>query len=177
MAGAIHSTIAPELRAFDILADLPPGCILHLQPDDSNWPHVRSGEFAVVDPGARSFAVGEFFLMRRDWADRFKEGYRDRAIFQLRRGTGTFVEAAGESLGADRGVYDAGYCNPGRHEFGARPQWLAERWTSGISAWREYLEARIFGRVIGIYQPCDPATIAADALDSPPAAGARGGGT
>ena len=61
-------TAAPpaELRALEIFDHLPPGCRLELVGDDDNAPHLRRGEYAVIDPADRRPVAGELHLI--DWS-------------------------------------------------------------------------------------------------------------
>ena len=51
------------LRALEILSSVPPGCFLHVANDDANAPHVRAGEFVVVDGSDCEPINGELFLL------------------------------------------------------------------------------------------------------------------
>ena len=53
----------PELRALMILPALPPGHMTFLVQDDAFQPHLRRGEFAVVDLAGHQPAEGELFVI------------------------------------------------------------------------------------------------------------------
>lgn len=58
----------PELRALPTLPALPPDCMTFQVPDDAFHPHLRRGEFVVIDLADRQPAHGELFLQRfEDW--------------------------------------------------------------------------------------------------------------
>lgn len=52
-----------ELRALLLLAELPPGCILHPITDARSAPHLRPGEFAIIDMDDCEPQHGELFLI------------------------------------------------------------------------------------------------------------------
>lgn len=53
----------PELRALMLLPTLPPGHMTFRVEDDAFYPHLRRGEFAVVDLADHEPADGELFLI------------------------------------------------------------------------------------------------------------------
>ncbi|ABS68653.1 hypothetical protein Xaut_3424 [Xanthobacter versatilis] len=53
----------PELRALMMFPTLPPGHMTFPVPDDAFYPHLRRGEFAVVDLADHQPAEGELFLI------------------------------------------------------------------------------------------------------------------
>ena len=53
-------SIDPPLLTFD---HVPAGCVLRLVSDDSSLPHLRPGEFAVVDPADREPAERCLFII------------------------------------------------------------------------------------------------------------------
>ena len=63
MATTPHVTLQ-ELRALLIYDNLPAACVAHLIADDHSAPHLRPGEFAVVDTCDRQPARGELFVIR-----------------------------------------------------------------------------------------------------------------
>ncbi|MEJ5087125.1 hypothetical protein [Brucella pseudogrignonensis] len=54
----------PELRALMMLDSLPEGCVLFPCTDESSWPHIRPGEFAVIDTTQRLPVHGELYLIK-----------------------------------------------------------------------------------------------------------------
>ncbi len=53
-----------ELRALPMFDDLPAGCILHPIVDELTTPHLKPGEFAVVDTTDRRPDLGELFVIQ-----------------------------------------------------------------------------------------------------------------
>ena len=52
-----------ELRALLAYDELPPGCIAHPVTEDDLSPHLRPGEFAIINPADCEPAHGELFLV------------------------------------------------------------------------------------------------------------------
>jgi hypothetical protein len=52
------------IRALTLLDAVPAGCILHLVADDDSAPHLRAGEFAIVDTTDTEPQHGEVYLVR-----------------------------------------------------------------------------------------------------------------
>lgn len=53
----------PEMRALMILPSIPPGHLTYLVQDNAFHPHLREGEFAVVDLSDHQPAPGELFVI------------------------------------------------------------------------------------------------------------------
>ncbi|MEJ0068304.1 MAG: hypothetical protein WDO24_05755 [Pseudomonadota bacterium] len=68
-----------ELRALEIFSNVPDGCRLHLMSDDRHDPHLREGEWAVVDPSDRDLVSGELYQIQ------WKSGTERLAIMQVTR--------------------------------------------------------------------------------------------
>jgi hypothetical protein len=58
------------VRALTMLDHVPGGCILHPVTDDDSAPHLRAGEFAIVDTTDTEPQHGEVYLVR------FQQPYR-----------------------------------------------------------------------------------------------------
>lgn len=56
-----------QLRALTVFDSLPPGCSLRLVSNDDSAPHIRVGEFAVIDPADTAPQNGEVYIVR--WLD------------------------------------------------------------------------------------------------------------
>jgi len=54
----------PEIRALTVFDHVPAGCILRLVTDDDSDPHLRAGEFAVIDTTDREPQHGELYEIR-----------------------------------------------------------------------------------------------------------------
>ncbi|HLO78477.1 MAG TPA: hypothetical protein VK196_18635 [Magnetospirillum sp.] len=48
-----------------VFFDLPTGCYAHPMPNDMHAPHLRAGEWAVIDPACREIEPGELYLVRQ----------------------------------------------------------------------------------------------------------------
>jgi len=65
MAQANSTPIIPQpLRALTMFDHVPAGCRLQLVVDDDSAPHLRVGEFAVIDTGDTDPQHGEVYLVR-----------------------------------------------------------------------------------------------------------------
>ena len=53
----------PGLRSFIVYDRLPEGCVAFEVPDDKNLPHLRAGDFVVVDPSDCEPGLGELFAI------------------------------------------------------------------------------------------------------------------
>lgn len=60
---AVQFEHQPELRALMMFPTIPPGHMTFLVPDDRFHPHLRRGEFAVVDLADHQPAQRELFLI------------------------------------------------------------------------------------------------------------------
>jgi hypothetical protein len=52
------------VRALTLFDTVPAGCVLHPVTDDDNAPHLRAGEFAIVDATDTEPQHGEVYLVR-----------------------------------------------------------------------------------------------------------------
>lgn len=48
-----------------VFFDLPAGCHAHPMPNDMHAPHLRAGEWAVIDPACREIEPGGLYLVRQ----------------------------------------------------------------------------------------------------------------
>lgn len=55
----------PDLRAFIVYDSLPQGFAAYPVTDESNAPHLRPGDIAIIDPADRNPTPGELFVI--DW--------------------------------------------------------------------------------------------------------------
>lgn len=69
----------PEYRALMILPALPKHCTAIMCRDDRSMPHIRAGEWAVVDPSDRTPRHGELLVVR------FGPGLYQQHICMVRR--------------------------------------------------------------------------------------------
>ena len=140
----------PELRALECFDNVPQGCRLHLQADDRHAPHLRVGEFAVIDPTDRQPVSGELYMVR--WADTGRE-----AVMQV--------------LIRDEGVWFAPLNRPRNADEAAT--WMRTGrpiWTGDGPLGPEFLSEYIIGRVLGIFQAQEFAPLAAGAFGAAVAA-------
>jgi len=145
----------PEYRALMMYDHVPDGCILHLVTDNKSYPHIRPGEFVVVDTldrkvrhletyviewngggrdvceaVSRQFNFSDPTIPRRGWIVRSISGLRGKAI----------VEAFDHM--------QSGIAVPDIQLFG---------WSEGpFRSDDGHLESKLVGCVIGLYQA--PAT-------------------
>ncbi len=135
----------PGLRSFIVYNDLPEGCIAFEVPDDKTLPHVRAGEFVVIDPADCDPAEGELFAItwKSDWRQKWQIVQMDLRSDRVRTGD-VFEEralwwvghvAAQELVGAD---------GEGDGRFQRRVDGPYED---------EYLRDITHGKIVGIYEP------------------------
>lgn len=146
-------TLQPELRALMMFDTLPAGCIAHLVTDAYSAPHIRPGEFVVVDTKDRQVRHLETYVIEWEgggrnvceavshefcWTDKTipPKGWKVRSISGLR---GKAALAAIDKY-RERGsgiveLRNLAWCDgPYRSDDG-------------------YLESKLVGCVIGIYEP------------------------
>jgi hypothetical protein len=145
--------IQPEYRALMMFDKLPEGCIAHLVTDSYSIPHIRPGEFVVVDTNDRQVGHLETYVIewnngsrnvceavsrefnwcdksipRRGWEVRSISGLRGKAAIQA------IEDATANSVGVVE-LRGLAWCDgPFRSDDG-------------------YLESRLVGCVIGLYAP------------------------
>lgn len=69
------------LRALTLFQTLPPGHKTFLVDDGSSAPHLKPGEFAVIDTADTELQKGEVYLIQ------YESGRRSRRLVQIRIGT------------------------------------------------------------------------------------------
>jgi hypothetical protein len=128
-----------ELRAFEAFDHVPAGCKLVLVTDDSNKPHLREGEFAVVDMCDTAFVSGELYLI--GW----KSGHVAESICQV-------IERTMER-GLDgkpfQGIWFCPLNRPQRLE--DIEHWRGPLYASDGPLKPQYLPEYLKGRVIGVF--------------------------
>lgn len=128
-----------DYRAYELMTELPAGCLSVPVSDERGWPHLRLGEFAVVDPDDREPRSGEVYLVQ------WENGTRELASIKWRTGYG--IEAWW--IGAP--------AHPWRKP-GTAPLSDAEKikiamtygCIDGPITDRDYLRSKLVGRVVGI---------------------------
>lgn len=148
--------LQPELRALMMFDRLPEGCIAHMVTDSYSMPHIKPGEFVVVDTNDREVRHLDTYLIqwqggRRNvceavshdssWEDKSipRRGWNVRSISGL-RGKAILDAIDRAKAHADR--------------TGHLPALPMFCWSEGPYRSDDgYLESKIVGAVIGIYQP------------------------
>jgi hypothetical protein len=146
------SVTAPApIRAFDLLDHVPPGCKLVMATDNSNDPHIKPGEFVIVDMNDTAFVSGEIYLI--GW----KNGHKAESICQVIKRT---MECL--ARGPFQGIWFCPLNRPQRIE--DIEHWRGPLYASDGPLKPEYLPEYIKGRVIGIFMAKNDAV----ALPPPP---------
>lgn len=127
---ALPTPQQPGLRSFIVYDELPAGCLPFLVETDDVEPHIRCGEYAIVDPTDRDPVAGELFLWQwssgahsivetmqlANWPGWMVGGTKVRELVTL----------SGKSVG--------------------RPiRWMDGPWPESV------VEERLIGRVVGIF--------------------------
>ena len=118
----------PCVRAFEVMDRVPDGCRAVLINSNCNWPHLRPGDWAVVDESDTDIQDGELYLI-----DMGKP-----IVCQVYR--------------RDNGIWFHPYNRPRDAE--ECLQWMREGreiWTSDGPLNEAYLPEKMLGRVIGVY--------------------------
>lgn len=154
---AVHFEHQPELRALMIFSTLPPGHMTFPVEDDAFHPHLRRGEFAVVDLADHQPAQGELFLI--DYSDPRVECGHTFALCQMVRRTGYRRPGGGWVQQAEAGADPAA-------------RWMARHWIppadprdreAALRSGRfgasegpfttERAAEKLVGRVVGVWVP------------------------
>ena len=122
----------PGLRSFIVYDTLPDGMAAFRLPDDRLDPHLRAGEFAVIDPGDREPMHGELFLVQ------FTSGPSPPRIFEA-------FQLPGRETWGVRETRLAPILSLTGKVLSKPIRWGDFGYT------REHLERLIIGRVIGIF--------------------------
>lgn len=143
--------LQPELRALMVFDQLPAGCISFPCIDEDCMPHIRPGEFAVVDTADRRPQHGELYVIQ--W-----NGGR-RCICQARiSGVASKDRPIDEawSVGSLAGIRgrDAveAHLRALRETSAGIPSLRRLAWSEGWFT-EEHLTSKLVGRVIGIHVP------------------------
>lgn len=137
---ALHS----QLRALMMFNTLPEGCIAFLNTDDYSLPHIRAGEFVVVDTNDHTPRNGELYCVQFDSGRRCL-GQTRVSIHQPKDKPDTQYWTIGALRNPGPGVITKNM---------PLNQALAIcGWSDGPYDDLEYLSSKLVGSVIGIYQP------------------------
>lgn len=135
----------PGLRSFIVYNDLPDGCIAFEVPDDKTLPHVRAGEFVVIDPSDCDPAEGELFAItwKSDWRRKWQIVQMDLRQDRVRTGE-TFEERSLWWVGHVAAQELVGVDGEGDGRFQRRVDRPYED---------DYLRDITHGKIVGIYEP------------------------
>lgn len=139
--------LQPGLRSFIVYDALPPGCIAFEVPDDTSLPHVRAGEFVVIDPEDKEPAKGELFAIT--WKSSFNRKWQ---IVQMDLRAGRYGTGNNGSM-EDGHLWYVGAPAPQRMMSLAR-HYVGEamRWADGPYR-DDYVREITHGKIIGILEP------------------------
>jgi hypothetical protein len=130
-------------RAFQIFDHVPPGCKLFPIRENNHVPHLRAGEFAVVDHQDREYQFGEVYLIN------FSKGAH-RSIMQVKKKPlrGSCDPSVTE------GIWFLPLCKP-RFLPNGDLDWSHPVYMSDGPLNPKYLPDYLAGRVIGIFEARD----------------------
>lgn len=142
-------------RLFPVLETVPDGCITHFVADNAHYPHLRAGDWAVVDTANREIESGAVFLLDQmrcktlwqinqvgpEWAKQIPQ--KDERVYWLNPlNKKTFEEALRESQYGDCPTVDT--------PLGPAP--ILDTYLSDGPIRESGLRESIVGRVVGVYQ-------------------------
>lgn len=135
------------LRALTVFDSLPPGYSLRLVSNDDSAPHIRAGEFAVVDPTDTAPQNGEVYIV--EWLD------GTASIRQL-ISRPFKIPGGGEAIGwwtrcLNFVPYDDALAAARRNAPGAIP-FISYRSTIDGPRRAEIIQQSLRGRVVGIFE-------------------------
>jgi hypothetical protein len=81
-AAGFHSLQPESPRAFEMFKRVPDGCELFRTDDNALSPHLRAGEYAVVDMINRNYQFGEVFLCRWECGCQVLRQVKKRQYFE-----------------------------------------------------------------------------------------------
>jgi hypothetical protein len=144
---ANSAPMQPGLRSFVVYDQIPDGCEVHEVQNRDSHPHLRKGDFVIVDTWDRAPCIGELHLIQ--WKSK-RTGERDVVTMEKKR---VNVCRGGRGPGVPTELWFVGPYAPQRmmaltgEEVGP-----AIRWADGPYR-DEYLDDIIIGRIVGIYEP------------------------
>jgi hypothetical protein len=56
--------MSEQIRALEVFDHVPEHCFLHVEKDDTHAPHIRAGEFVIIDEQDREPSRGDLFLLQ-----------------------------------------------------------------------------------------------------------------
>jgi hypothetical protein len=135
--------LQPELRALMMFDRLPDGCISFLVTDAFSMPHIRPGEFVVVDARDTTPRNGELSVIQ--WESGRRQVCQTRVSTKLREDDGSPTWSVGSLRRPDFQEWMKCERAAGRIPF--YPGW-SDGWFD-----TDHLQSKLVGAVIGIYQP------------------------
>lgn len=138
----------PGLPSFIVYDHIPEGCIVFEVPDNESLPHVRAGEFVVIDPEDRDPAEGELFVIT--WKSDIEQRWK---IVQMEARFGSYGRGADPSEYEDRYRWFIGAVAPQRMmNLAGELAGPAQRWADGPYD-DCYCREICHGKIVGIYKP------------------------
>lgn len=148
-------------NTLNVYRELPPGCVPFLVQDEYSMPFIRPGECVVVDTTDTTPRVGDIYVIQ--W-DNTLRGEVRRDICQARHSSAMWRRRDGETSWHVTSMKTVG---PGDFEKflekaaaeranGMAPHGAVPMWTGGWSDGPfdyDHLASKLYGAVIGIYQP------------------------
>lgn len=120
-------------QAYPTYIGIPQGHTTHVLPDDRMFPHVRAKATVVVDCADREVRFGEYFLIQQSAGPTVWEFIRPKPSMTSSERPTVYLRIAGW----DPFINAMGY------------------WGDG-AIYRDALERRIIGRVVGVLEGVDP---------------------
>ncbi len=135
--------IPGDVSSLPLMDSLPAGCILHPITDGASWPHLKPGEFAVVDTADRTPCRGELFVIQYSSGRRLVvEAFRHPRVMDETDGRGCWCVG---SLARARSVEEI------NQRFAAGD--TRHMTYDGPYSRAEYLAEKLVGRVVGTFAP------------------------
>jgi len=128
---------ASEPRAYPVVNDMPPGHTVAYVTDDRHWPHLKPGEYVLVDTTDRAIVYGELYLVRHSRGPMLWQICRTSNIGRIDVGSGTATMRPPNNPPPRKlpnGTWDIAGCH-----FSAGPIYL------------DALQEQIIGRVVGLF--------------------------
>ncbi len=146
----------PEMRALMILPSIPPGHLTYLVKDNAFFPHLREGEFAVVDLSDHQPAPGELFVIAYNSV--FAAHGQTYHLCQLRRRDGWSLEGMLHNRSQEGAIaVDVWTANHQRLPYSREEfeEWLRSGRMSVSEGpfLTDHLASKLVGRVVGVFVP------------------------
>lgn len=134
-------------NGIQIFGCVPDGCILHLQNDGRHAPHLRGGEWAVVDTEDREVEFGDLYLIQQNsgpviWQVNLEPDWLRQSRGQPERPCVVLQPLNRPDSWAE--IEETIAVTP---PFGMLPLYMSDG-----PLFAEHLRERVIGKVIGIYE-------------------------